>query len=366
MQRLSDGSILAQQSPAFVNGALIRYQDLDNDGIADIQETLYTQTGGGPLLQLVTAGDHFIQGNLTGQALSILKAGATPGDPIVEVGALQLTYPTDWTHTNAGLAVRPTAQPGVYDLVFNVGSQFDNAVAADSVVINGLGLTNETLIGDSLYMVTLDLTGGTPVASNVRQVAEGIRNVFGMQFDSAGNLWFTDNAINGVPFPVQAEELNRISAADLGNVVHDFGFPTCFPDYFTGIHAVPGCTEPVVSFLPKNGEYSQGATQLVFAPEGLPAPYNNGIFITFVGEDGRTPVIYYDFATGEYVHFIKGGSLNTPTGLLAANGSLFISDFGTGEIFQISPVPEPASYGLTALGLGLAAYLRRRRRSAKE
>jgi hypothetical protein len=169
--------------------------------------------------------------------------------------------------------------------------------------------------------------------------------------------------MDGVPFPPQAEELNMISAADLGNVVKEFGFPTCFPDYFTGVHAVPGCTEPIVSFVPYNGKYSQGSTQIAFAPSGLPAPFNNGIFIGFAGNGSeRNPVIFYDFTTGKYIHFIEAGSMGRPTGLFATDTSLFISDLNTGEIFEISSaVPEPASFSLTALGFAMA-YMRRRSR----
>ena len=104
-------------------------------------------------------------------------------------------------------------QPGFYDLVFNVGSQFDHQLSTDRVGLSGLA--TGTLDGDSLYMVTLYFNGPQPQASNLKQVAHGIRQVIGMGFDPAtGNFYFADNAIDGTgpggDEPPQAEELNLI------------------------------------------------------------------------------------------------------------------------------------------------------------
>jgi glucose/arabinose dehydrogenase len=256
-------------------------------------------------------------------------------------------------------------------MAFNVGSNFNAAHSTTTVLLNGLGLSDVEVEGESLYMVTLDLTGPTPVASNLHQIATGIRNVFGMQFDSQGNLWFSDNAIDApssLEDPPQAEELNMITAAQLQNgIVPNFGFPDCYTQ-LDGSPQGAGCTPPIAAFVPYNGGYSQGSTQIVFAPPGLPEPFNDGIFIGFTGRGGadpRNPVIYYDFDTQTYLHFIVSGSTGNAVGLLATNDSLFVADWGTGEIFQITAaVPEPASLGFAILGLASIFYLRRR--SAKQ
>lgn len=363
MIAMSGGAVAVQTSPGFSGGTLLSLTDTNLDGIADQQSILTTVPAGeGPLTQLAQAGSFFIQGNYGAHSIVILDTNFT------EVGRIQFDYGQDlWWHDSIGFAVRPTpGQPGSYDLVFNVGSQFDNQ--ASILNVGASNLISASLNPDSLYMVTLNLSGATPTASNLTQVASGIRNVFGMAFDANGNLWFSDNAMDGDPFPPQAEELNEIPVAVLngrqagtpGVTPLDFGFPNCFPDYFTGNHAVSGCTLPIEAFIPFQGMYSQGATQIAFSPANFPAPFNHGIFIAFAGNPPgqRNPLIFYNLDTGEYTYFLLGGTGSLrQTGLLATNDALFISDFLSGEIFQISTaIPEPGTFAFA--GLALAAILR--------
>ena len=376
IQKLPDNSIVVQTSPSFSGGDLLRFSDLNFDGIADGPGTsIYTAPANqGPLTQLVQAGSYLIQGNYGAHSIVILQPGATPASQLTEVARMEFGYPGElWWHDTIGLAVRPTpGQPGSYDLIFNVGSQFDNIASIDTVSVSNL--VNASLNPDSLYMVTLNLSGPTPVASNLRQVASGIRNVFGMGFDENGNFWFSENAMDGNPFPPQAEELNRIladtlnklQAGDINTAVPNFGFPTCFPDYFTGVIASPGCTAPVVAFTPltdafSNLMYSQGATQIAFAPPDFPAPYNHGIFIAFSAGNGRNPVIFYNLDTGLYEYFLLGDAAGMRrTGLLSTNNALFLTNFTTGEVLQFtSAVPEPATFLIAAIGLAGLAFARR-------
>jgi hypothetical protein len=177
-----------------------------------------------------------------------------------------------------------------------------------------------------------------------------------MAFDSDGNLWFGDNAIDGSPFPPQAEELNRIGVADLGVTVPEFGFPTCYADYFTGAMVNPGCTPPVKALIPLGTNYSQGITQIAFAPADFPAPFNHGIFIAFAGNlpGSRNPLIFYNTDTGQYTDFLlPGNGSERQTGLLATADALYVSDFVSGDIIRIgtTAAPEPATWALAALAL---------------
>ena len=164
MQQMSDGSILVQQSPGYTGGELVRFVgDGSGHGIIDSTPLYTTPNGQGPLTQLVTAGNYFLQGTFGDHTISVLQSVPTPSSPLTEVVAFQFDFPADWWHSSAGLAVRPTpGQAGFYDLVFNVGSAGDTTPGGQ-ITLNGLGLTNQQVYGASLYMVTLDLTGGTPV-----------------------------------------------------------------------------------------------------------------------------------------------------------------------------------------------------------
>jgi len=82
------------------------------------------------------------------------------------VASLRMSDPSSpWDHATVGMASRPT--PGVagsYDLIFKVGSEFDNVAtpASDTVSLSGTGFTtalSANLQGDSLYMIRIDTNG---------------------------------------------------------------------------------------------------------------------------------------------------------------------------------------------------------------
>ena len=338
--------------------------------------------GGGASTGLVSAGNYLVRGDSQAGTISILKPGATPADPLTNVGSLQFSFAAGWWHYSMGIATRPTpGSPGSYDLVFNVGSQSNADLPVNTVGLTGL--TNATLDGDSLYMVTVDLTHPAPIASNLRKVATGIRNVVGMGFQSGtGDLYFLDNAIDGPPptgeEPPQADEINRILAAQLGvGAPLDFGYPTCYIGYRTGNPVGSGCIQPFFAIQPiangtALGSESEGATQFSFAPKNFPAGFNNGMFIGFYGtgstgaSNDENAVGYYDFTSGKYIHFVENSQngVYSPIGMMSTDNALYIADFGGGYVYQITATPEPLSMGMVFTGL-LALALARSRTAAK-
>ncbi len=276
-----------------------------------------------------------------------------------------------------GLGSRRTpGVPGSYDLIFNVGSEFDKQASQQKVGLSGLA--SASLDGDSLYSVTINVAGGSPIASDLKKVASGIRNVAGMDFHPVtGDFYFADNAMDhfqGQEDPFQADELNFISAETLGAVVPDFGHPTCYTQYRTGAQIGGGCTSPLAAFQPippdSNTAQSEGPVEIAFAPKNFPAGFNNGIFVAFAGKGATGPtneenaLVYFDLGTGEYVHFVKSGlpGMARPIGLLATSNSLFVADWTAGNIYQItSTVPEPGTAALV-VGAVLAGALFRRLR----
>jgi len=210
-----------------------------------------------------------------------------------------------------------------------------------------------TLDGDSLYAITINERGELPVAHNLRKVASGIRNVAGMQFDALGNLWFADNAIDNTQSgtgdePPQADELNYIATHDVGTTVADFGFPTCYIQYRTGLPVGTGCVYPVIAFQPipngtMLGSESEGPAGMALAPPRFPIGFNRGIFLGFYGKhvngtsNEENAVVYCDPRTGRYLHFVENSQPDVGhlDGLLATDSALYLSDFGTGSIYRV-------------------------------
>ncbi|MBL8221296.1 MAG: hypothetical protein JNL62_18830, partial [Bryobacterales bacterium] len=163
-----DGSILVAHSPTFSGGQISRFTDADADGVADGPGVTVYSTGAGPITQLKQAGRYYLAGEFGARTIRMLAPGNTPSDPLTAVGELQFSYPSGWYHPTIGMAVRATSgTPGAYDLVFNVGSQFNAQPSVAKVAVNGFQMGPLELEGDALYMITIDTTGPVPVASNL-------------------------------------------------------------------------------------------------------------------------------------------------------------------------------------------------------
>lgn len=425
MTTLADGSLLVATSDggtdwmanslfASPRGALVRLVDNDGDGVADGQP----QTMAADLPGLVTSVRRV--GNLVfalssrsgDETVTVWRTGPSAIAPFMPAGRLAFSFPAGFEHSTYALTARPAAGGGV-ELYFNVGSR-RNDVATPADVTVGLMATDgatfqgggsQALAADSIHRVTVHDDGTALTLSSPVQIARGLRNAAGMVFDGVGNLWLEDNGIDtegdpGISF--SADELNRVSAADLGVSVPNFGFADSYVRYADGqaVGLTEGVTPPLAAFLPVDGRKSEGAVELAFAPGAFPADFTGGLFVPFSGvfnqggpANDENPVVFVDLPSGTHFHFIENGVLGHPNGVLAAAAGLFITDLnatgrfgdpigagGTvlngdgvnadreGVVYLVAPlvtpVPEPATWAmaLAALACGVWSTARRDRR----
>jgi glucose/arabinose dehydrogenase len=362
MVQLADGSILVavtQEANLFTTnntGQLLRLTDTNQDGIADGPGTvLYNGLPGG-LTSLRMCGNLvFVTGAGPGHPMEILRAGATPASPLTFVGAININYPSGpgWEHFHSGLAVRPTpGQPGRCDLLFHLGSDQNFAQTTRTASISSAQIPGATgtLLGQSIYMITIIDNLTNVVATNLTRLAQGLRNPAGYAFQPAtGDLYFTDNGIDGlvnVSEPLSADKINFIPAAQIGNgTVPDYGFPTNYTEYRTGRQVGSGGIPPLFAFQPLpnpfTGSESEGPNQIAFAPPGFPPVINNGIFVGFHGiwdvvgiANEENPVVFANLANTNYFQFISNDEPNVGhvDGLLSTYDSLFLADLtSTGD-----------------------------------
>ena len=180
--------------------------------------------------------------------------------------------------------------------------------------------------------------------------ARGIRNSVGIEFNPAnGDLWFTDNQVDGMGDLIPAGELNR--ATGLGQ---HFGFPW----YGGGLTRTNEYkdTEPPADAIAPQVEMDAHAADLglmFYTGKSFPAKYNGGIFSAQHGSWNRTSPIgarimftaldeegnaastevfasgWLDEDTGEY--------LGRPVDVAQLpDGSLLVSDDLAGAIYRIS------------------------------
>jgi glucose/arabinose dehydrogenase len=271
--------------------------------------------------------------------------------------------------------VRPI--PGAaqrYELFFQIGSKLNFGVSTQTVSFAtiGLGGLSGAFRGDSVYSITFTDNGGNVVASAPTQILSGVRNPAGFAFHPAtGDLYFSENGIDGLidaNEPHSADELNILPASGIGGAtpadVEFYGFPDNYTAYRTGTIVGGQGIQPLVNFQPLpnplDGAESEGPNDIAFSPPAFPEPLNNGIFVTFHGKFGsggtnneENPLVFVDFNTTNYFHFIKPrlpgvGHLD---GLLRLDDSLFISDMATngslaaaagkGVIYQVKALVGP-------------------------
>ena len=385
MVRLTDGSLLVavNQGPSFFSapGRIVRLVDADLDGVADAPPAvLYSGLPAGQTSLRRGGNLLFVTGQGSGRPIVVLRAGATPDAPLSYAGQININYPGSWYHPHSALFTRDV--PGttnMFDLFFQLGSQhnYDPTTANGSISSTNITGAIGAIFGDSIYRLTIIDRGTSVSASNLTQIARGLRNPAGFAFHPrTGDFYFQDNGIDGLSDanePMSADELNVIRAADLGTgSVKYFGFPTNYIEYRTGRNVGGLGVQPLVAFQPlpepANGNESEGPNDIVFAPPGFPAGLNNGIFVSFHGKFGggglaneENPLVYVDLATTNYFHFIEGHQVNVGhlDGLLATDDSLFVADLttngslnsgnGLGVIYQIKSLVLPP-VGVTRSG----------------
>ncbi len=376
MQPLADGSLLVGISRPHGTsyfdsvGELLRLTDEDDDGVADGPGTVLFNGLPGTVTSVRQAGALiFVTSGQASTAISVLRAGPTPADPLSFVGSIHFAFPSPWEHISYASAVRENLdQPGDYDLFFNVGSRENFAQSTDQVSLSGL--VNDSVNGDAIVKVTVHDTGTVPAFYGLQQIATGLRNAAGIAVQpGTGDLYFEDNGIDGLSDadePTSADEINHIAAADIGTSVFNFGFPNDYIEYRTGRRIGSGGIPPLVAFQPfpdpLNGSESEGPAEIAFAPPGFPDGLNNGIFVGFHGRfnlgglfNEENPVVYYDLGTGAYFHFIENdepaiGHLDT---MAVTQDALFLADVsstgsmdygaGSGVIYEIKAVSRQAA-----------------------
>ena len=367
MTELPDGSLLVGTSRptegSFYGstGELRRLVDADEDGVADGPGTVLAAGLPGAMTAVRRAGSlvYAVSAQPGGTQISILRLGAETEDPLALIGSIDFVYETPMDHGTYALAVRPVpAEPDRHEVFFNVGS-VTNDDAGATVTLGGL--VEGTLTDASIYRLTVDDAGPTPVFSDLTLIATGLRNAAGIAFHpTTGNLYFEDNGIDTPEDRIEAlsaDELNRIVADDIGGPAEDLGFPRDYVAARTGEAIGGGETAPLVAFLPEDGEESEGASEIAFAPAALPSGLNDGVFVGFHGQwdevgldNEENPLLYVDLDTGDAFPLVANDDprVGHLDGLLATADALYAADLTgpgslvgtepTGVVYRIAPV----------------------------
>ena len=178
-------------------------------------------------------------------------------------------------------------------------------------------------------------------------VARGIRNSVGHDFHPAtGELWFTDNQVDGMGDDIPPGEINRMSATGL-----NFGFPW-YGGGSTRTNEYAGQDIPVEVTMPAVETVAHAADlgMMFYSGNMFPEKYKNAIFsaqhgswnrttpvgasvmVTYVAEDGTATM--ESFAEGWIDE--NGEYLGRPVDVAQLrDGSILVSDDLAGAIYRI-------------------------------
>lgn len=190
------------------------------------------------------------------------------------------------------------------------------------------------------------ITRMNPDGTGFEIYARGVRNSVGFDWDSRGNLWFTDNGRDYLGENSPPDELNYAPQAGM-----HFGFPYChgknIPDPEYGYkHKCSEFTPPAIEL----GPHVASLGMRFYNGAMFPAEYDGQIFIaehgswnrqvpigyriTLVRLKGGVPVSYNVFADG----WLQGGNAwGRPVDVeVMHDGSLLVSDDKAGVIYRIT------------------------------
>jgi hypothetical protein len=279
--------------------------------------------------------------------------------------------------------------------LFQIGSEYNFAYNTNSVPLTNSNIPGAvgTLNGDALHMITLIDNGGMNVtATNLTQLATGLRNAAGFAFHPAtGDLYLQDNGIDGLSNGNEAhsaDELNFIARTNIGGAIENFGYPSNYISYRSNLFVGGAGIAPLVAFQPiplPFGAESEGPNDIAIAPPGFPNGLNSGVFVGFHGRfnvggtnNEENPLAYADPSTGNYFHFIKGkqAGIGHLDGLMSTRDSLFVADLvttgnlgagsGAGAIYQIKSIVTPTPPTLLIRRVGSQIELKWERGALQE
>jgi glucose/arabinose dehydrogenase len=250
---------------------------------------------------------------------------------VVKEGELIPAEEVSYNHTARTCRVGPDNK-----LYITLGQPF-NVPAPEK-----LDLYNQTGIGG---IIRMDRDG-----KNREVFARGVRNSVGMDFNPAnGELWFTDNQVDGMGDTVPPGELNRATAAG-----QNFGFPwygggKVRTDEYKNEQPPADAVAPQVEM----DAHAADLGMTFYTGKMFPQKYRGGVFSAQHGSWNRTkPVgarvmftpVKADGSAGETTVFAEGW-LDGETGEYSGrpvdvaqlpDGSLLVSDDFAGAIYRIS------------------------------
>jgi glucose/arabinose dehydrogenase len=305
-------------------GTVIRLKDTDNDGQADIKETVASGLN----------GVHGIEINKNLMYLVTPRKAYTA--KIQENGKLDTPtmvindLPVGGRHPKRSIEFGPDDK-----LYLSIGSTCNACQEADN---------------ESATILRVD-----PISFEREIFATGLRNTIGFDWHPVtGDMWGMDIGSDWVGANEPPEELNKL------NYGGNYGWPWCFGDKqidpnmkskSAGIDISAFCQNTLSPELTYQA-HSSPINMVFYTGENFPPEYKNDVFVTFRGSWNRQPPVGYkvgriifengkpvkieDFMTGFLLEDGKSQFARLAGLTIMPDGSLLVSDDENGIIYRVS------------------------------
>jgi len=166
----------------------------------------------------------------------------------------------------------------------------------------------------------------SPDGSEVSEYAAGFRNPYDLAFDGNGQLYTTDNGPDFGP----PDEFHIVVPGG------EHGYPYYVCDDCFGIPAAVDLIPPAYEFPPHVSP--TGLTTYLAA--AFPGYYNSIFAVLWSAFEGAQKVVHFGPGGSGGTDFAQGFALPIDV-TVGPDGNLYVADFATGIVFQISYVGEP-------------------------
>ncbi len=232
----------------------------------------------------------------------------------------------------------------VSGLPYGLHQQDNVVVAPDGRLYLGSGSTcNACREADPRSAAVLALR---PDGRDVRVVATGLRNPFGLAFQpGTGRLYASVNGRDDLPTPSSPEPAEMLVRIERGA---DYGWPGCWPSWRRKrmVGACRSVTRPVAYLEP----HSSADGLAFYTGSTFPARYRDGVFVALWGQ-------YESHRRGRRVDFVAfrpdgtspalgvtafASGFDHPLALAVdPHGALLVADWGRGTLYRIQARGQP-------------------------
>lgn len=335
---------------------------------ADLRVTLYAAGLANPrFMALGPQGDVFVGSRFAGTVSVLLnrKGGIRASQVVTLLGGLTVPHSLAYRNGNLYIAQEDRLSRWRYD-VASVSLTGGQRVISD-IPAGGLHTTRTVAFGPdgSIYIPVgsscnecVDNANRAvimryqPDGTNGQIYASGLRNAVGLSFQpGTGRLWAVDNGQDLLGDNVPPDELDLIVQG------RNYGWPYCYGDGQPDptISAAAGYCARTINPAASLQAHSAPLGLAFSSGTALPARYRGGVFIAYHGSESRSQATGYkvvfipisgthagvpqDVVTGWLPAGSTGGGAawGRPVGLLvAADGSLLISDDRSGAVYRLA------------------------------